>query len=173
MRGVGSARPWSRAACIWSRCDRRLDRLRSGSRLPDPGGHSLGLLQLARKPEEGSQPAPVSILKPIRGGDASLRKAIDSHLALTGDFELLCGVRAGDPARTLLTGSRIVECTTQTPNGKVGSLIDLARAAQHSILIANDADIRVEPDYLRRVTAPLKDASVGLVTCLYRAEGDT
>jgi ceramide glucosyltransferase len=131
------------------------------------------LIQLARNPEEGEQPGPASILKPVRGGDAALRKAIDSHLALKGDFELLCGVRPGDPAVALLKGARVVECTTVTPNGKVGSLIDLARAAQHSILIANDADIRVEPDYLRRITAPLKNPAVGLVTCLYRPEGDT
>jgi ceramide glucosyltransferase len=68
---------------------------------------------------------------------------------------------------------RIVQCKTQTPNGKVGSLIDLERAATHPLLVVNDADIRVEPDYLRRVTAPLADAKVGLVTCLYRPEGDT
>ncbi|MGC2770750.1 MAG: glycosyltransferase, partial [Candidatus Sulfotelmatobacter sp.] len=35
-------------------------------------------------------------------------------------------------------------------------------------LIVNDSDIRVEPDYLRRVIAPLADRRVGLVTCLYR-----
>jgi ceramide glucosyltransferase len=131
------------------------------------------LVQLLRKPERGEQPGPVSILKPVRGGDAALRKAIDSHLALQGEYELLCGVRAEDPAVALLRGARVVECTTTAANGKVGSLIDLARAARHSILIANDADIRVEPDYLRRVTAPLKNPAVGLVTCLYRGEGDT
>jgi ceramide glucosyltransferase len=37
----------------------------------------------------------------------------------------------------------------------------------------NDADIRVEPDYLARVTAPLADPRVGLVTCLYRPRGAT
>jgi ceramide glucosyltransferase len=55
--------------------------------------------------------------------------------------------------------------------------MDLAREARHSILVVNDADIRVEPDYLRRVTAPLcnigPDPQVGLVTCLYRPEGST
>jgi len=32
----------------------------------------------------------------------------------------------------------------------------------------NDSDIRVERDYLQRVVAPLSDAKVGMVTCLYR-----
>jgi ceramide glucosyltransferase len=31
----------------------------------------------------------------------------------------------------------------------------------------------VDADYLARVTAPLSDPTVGLVTCLYRAEGET
>ena len=129
-----------------------------------------------RKSEIGSQPLPASILKPVHGADRALQNAIASHLALEGQFELLCGVRAGDPAVNLLgrfPEVRIVQCKTQTPNGKVGSLIDLERAATHPLLVVNDADIRVDPDYLRRVTAPLADPSVGLVTCLYRPEGDT
>jgi ceramide glucosyltransferase len=124
----------------------------------------------------GSQPLPASILKPVRGADPSLPDAIKSHLALEGQFELLCGVRSDDTAVNLLDqfpGVRVVQCRTQTPNGKVGSLIDLERAATHPLLVVNDADIRVDPDYLRRVTAPLADPQVGLVTCLYRPEGDT
>jgi ceramide glucosyltransferase len=35
-------------------------------------------------------------------------------------------------------------------------------------LIVDDSDIRVEPDYLRRVATPLVGPGVGLVTCLYR-----
>ncbi len=134
------------------------------------------LAAVFRKPETGRQPAPVSILKPIRGVDSALDPAIQSHLALEGDFELLCGVRANDPAATLLgrwPGATILPCRTVTPNAKVGSLIDLANAAKHPILLVNDADIQVEPDYLHRVTSPLADPNVGLVTCLYRPEGDT
>jgi len=68
---------------------------------------------------------------------------------------------------------RVIECRTVTPNQKVGVLMDLARQARYSTLIVNDADIRVEPDYLARVTGPLTDPGVGLVTCLYRPEGST
>ena len=119
---------------------------------------------------------PASILKPVSGVDAGLIPAIESHSKLRGDYELLCGVRPGDPAAGLLAQFprvRLIECHTQAPNGKVGVLIDLARAARHDVLIVNDADIRVDPDYLKRVTAPLLDPRVGLVTCLYRAEGST
>jgi ceramide glucosyltransferase len=119
----------------------------------------------------------VSVLKPLRGVDPGLREAIASHVALKGEFELLCGVSSlDDPAVAVVREfprARVVECHTKTPNGKVGLLIDLAAAAKNPILVVNDADIRVGPDYLKRVTAPLSDPSVGLVTCLYRAHGDS
>jgi ceramide glucosyltransferase len=41
-------------------------------------------------------------------------------------------------------------------------------SAHHDHLLVNDSDIQVDPDYLRRVIAPLNDESVGMVTCLYR-----
>jgi len=119
----------------------------------------------------------VSILKPVYGSDPALRPAIASHVALPGEIEILCGVRdLNDSAVAVLRefpSVRVVECTTRTPNGKVGSLIDLTRAARHDTLIVNDADIRVDRDYLHRVIAPLADPRVGLVTCLYRPEADT
>jgi ceramide glucosyltransferase len=40
--------------------------------------------------------------------------------------------------------------------------------AKYEHILVNDSDICVPPDYLRRVTAPLTDPQVGLVTCLYR-----
>jgi ceramide glucosyltransferase len=118
----------------------------------------------------------VSILKPVHGADSALRDAIRSHTVLEGEYELLCGVQEGDPAAAVIAefpSARLVPCTTVTPNRKVGSLIDLARAARYPILVVNDADIRVEPNYLSRVTGPLSDPSVGLVTCMFRPEGDT
>ena len=133
--------------------------------------------RLAPDLRPSSPAAPVSILKPVRGLDPALRGAIASHSNLEGDYELLCGLRdLNDPAAQLLREfprARVVECRTQAPNAKAGVLIDLARHARHPILVVNDADIRVEPDYPARVTAPLRDPQVGLVTCLYRTEGST
>lgn len=122
------------------------------------------------------QQAPVSILKPVHGVEPAMRKAIASHAVLEGDYEFLCGLRSGDPAAGLLsefTKAQVIQVHTRAANPKVGVLVDLARAAQNPILIVNDADIRVEPDYIARVTAPLNDPTTGLVTCLYRAEGAT
>jgi ceramide glucosyltransferase len=129
------------------------------------------------RPERRGAPGPVSILKPVRGMDPAFREAIQSHTELQGQYEVLCGV--ADPQDAALavlrefSGVRVVACRTKVPNGKVGSLIDLAAEAKYPLLVVNDSDIRVEPDYLDRVTAPLRDEGVGLVTCLYRPIGDT
>ena len=40
--------------------------------------------------------------------------------------------------------------------------------ARHEFILINDSDIHVPDDYVRRVVAPLKNDSVGMVTCLYR-----
>src|SRR5208283_4309962 len=53
-------------------------------------------------------------------------------------------------------------------NVKVSNLAQMLPAARHDVLLVNDSDIRVPSDYLRKVIGPLADASVGLVTCLYR-----
>jgi ceramide glucosyltransferase len=119
-------------------------------------------------------PGKVSILKPVSGAGGNLREALASHSKL--DAELLCGVASiDDPAVAIIREfpkARLVVSSTITPNAKVGVLIDLVKAASHETIIVNDSDICVEPDYLR-VTAPLADPQVGLVTCLYRAVGDT
>jgi ceramide glucosyltransferase len=139
------------------------------SGVPLPNGHGSETL------------SGVSILKAVRGLDPGFRAAIESHTKLHGEYELLCGVRSmDDPAVAVLREFpqvRVIECHTVTPNQKAGVLMDLARETHydtaHPIIVVNDADIRVEPDYLTRVTAPLADPKVGLVTCLYRPEGST
>ena len=125
--------------------------------------------------------SPVSILKPVHGKDPGFYAAIRTHaLQQYPEFEILFGIRrADDPAVAdveRLSAEfpglpiRLVLCTTPAPNLKAGTLIDLAREARNPILIVNDSDISVPPDYIRDVTAALSDPGIGLVTCLYRAE---
>ena len=127
---------------------------------------------------------PVSILKPIRGRDDRFYEAIESHARQDYPaFEILFGVRdPNDPAlsdiRRLMANYpraaiRIVSQAPETPNGKAGMLIALAREARHPVLLVNDSDIAVEPDYLRTVVGPLEDPSIGLVTALYHASGSS
>jgi ceramide glucosyltransferase len=128
----------------------------------------------SQRPGASPERTPVSILKPVRGAGGNLREALASHSRL--DAEVLCGVSSlDDPAVAVIREFpevRLVVSSTVTPNAKVGVLIDLVKQARFDTMIVNDSDIRVPPDYLR-VTEALADPRVGLVTCLYRAVGDT
>lgn len=131
------------------------------------------LYQMRRRNPFRREIPSVSILKPVHGASPGLAEAVRSHLDLDAPpYEILFGVHsAGDPAAAILhsLGQRVVVSRRSTPNAKVGTLIDLAREARHPVLLVNDGDIRVTREYLREVAAPLADARIGLVTCLYRA----
>ncbi len=78
-------------------------------------------------------------------------------------------VRGRFPGSSALSPSPQADAgAVRAANGKVGVLMDLAAAAHYPILVVNDSDIRVPPDYLRRVVAPLDVPAAGMVTCLYR-----
>lgn len=133
---------------------------------------------LLKRRKAPSSTAPVAVLRPVRGLDPALDGALRSLTEQTHpNFEILCGVSdSQDPAIPVIRkhpAIRIVGSITKTANAKVGVLIDLVREARHPILVIGDADIRVLPDYLARVTAPLAIPEIGLVTCLYRAHADS
>jgi ceramide glucosyltransferase len=61
--------------------------------------------------------------------------------------------------------------TTGAPwaaNAKVCSLAEMAKVATHDLWAISDSDVRVTPDYLRRIVLPFVDEQVGCATCLYR-----
>jgi ceramide glucosyltransferase len=53
-------------------------------------------------------------------------------------------------------------------NAKVCSLAAMAKVATHDLWAISDSDVRVTPDYLRRIALPFADEQVGCATCLYR-----
>ncbi|MBL8211766.1 MAG: glycosyltransferase [Bryobacterales bacterium] len=130
---------------------------------------------LRRDPPLTGQPPRVSILKPVHGQDSFFAGAIQSHTRIDyPDYELLFGV--GDPhdqavpVVSAVTGAKLIVRDFDRPNAKAASLIAMSREATGDIWVVNDGDIRVTPDYLRGVVAPLlADPSAGVVTCLYRA----
>src|ERR1700722_19269047 len=123
---------------------------------------------------------PVSILKPLRGTDPEMYASFRSHcLQDYAEYEVIFGVSdADDPAIQLVEQLKaefpqrainVVVCREHLgANTKVSNLAQMARQASYEYFIVNDSDIRVEPDYLRRVLAPLAGPRIGLVTCLYR-----
>jgi ceramide glucosyltransferase len=136
------------------------------------------------RPATANWTPPLSVLKPIHGRDPRFYEAILSHAAQDyPDFELLFGF--SDPADPAIADVErlqrqfparrieIVMVVTDAPNRKVGVLAELARRARHEVLLVNDSDIVVEPGYFGTVVAPLDNAKIGLVTCLYRARSDS
>jgi len=131
------------------------------------------------RPEPSSFP-PVSILKPLKGIDPEIYESFRSHcLQDYPQYEIIFGVSdAGDPAIESVRKLQeefpdrrihLVVCSKILgANVKVSNLVQMLPEAGYEYLIVNDSDIRVETDYLRRVTAPLDDPRVGMVTCLYR-----
>ncbi|HTW59428.1 MAG TPA: bacteriohopanetetrol glucosamine biosynthesis glycosyltransferase HpnI [Terriglobales bacterium] len=133
---------------------------------------------------------PVSILKPLKGTDPDIYKSFRSHcLQDYPEYEIIFGV--SDPADPAVVSVRqlqqefpqrairLVVCDKLLgSNVKVSNLAQMLPVVRHEYLLINDSDIQVEPDYLRRVIAPLADdkvaegkvtdKQVGMVTCLYR-----
>jgi ceramide glucosyltransferase len=121
----------------------------------------------------------VSILKPLKGADPEMWESFCSHAEQQyPEFELIFGVsdpndpaceivrrlQAKFPARPI----KLIVCERLLgANVKVSNLAQMLPHASHDVLLVNDSDIRVPPDYLRQVVKPLADSDVGLVTCLY------
>jgi ceramide glucosyltransferase len=126
---------------------------------------------------------PVTILKPLCGAHPALYESLRSFCEQDyPDVQLVFGVRdPADPAievvQRLMNEYRarhlklVVNERAVSVNPKVSNLVNLCASAEHDVLGVADSDIRVGPDYLRAVVAPLADPRVGLVTCLYRAGG--
>jgi ceramide glucosyltransferase len=128
----------------------------------------------------GGQLPPVSILKPLKGVDPEIWETFCSHCEQDyPEFQLIFGVSdPGDPAIEVVRKLQakypslpieLIVCDRVLgANIKVSNLAQMLPAAHHELLLVNDSDIRVPPDYLRKVIMPFADDSVGLVTCLYR-----
>lgn len=133
------------------------------------------------QPDSADEP-PVSILKPLRGLDPNP----------VGNFASFC--QQDYPAWEVLFGAEdesepgleaVRQVTRDHPradirivlgsglsgkNPKVRTLSRLVREAKHPLLLISDSDIRADRNHLTRMVAPLRDPTVGVVTCLYRSD---
>ena len=135
--------------------------------------------QFKQVPLPPTQLPPVSILKPLKGVDPEIWESFCSHCEQEyPEFQLIFGVSdPADPAVEVVRklqakypnlSIELVVCDRVLGASiKVSNLAQMLPSARHELLLVNDSDIRVPADYLRKVIAPLADASVGLVTCLY------
>jgi len=132
-----------------------------------------------RSAPNGSYAPPVSILKPFRGLDPDAYENLASFCRQDyPDYEMIFCVDPDDETvrpvveklktdfpereiRVLYGSGRIAS------NDKVAKLARMAAEARHETVVISDSDVRVSPDYLRAMTAPLRDEKVGAVTCFY------
>jgi ceramide glucosyltransferase len=159
--------------------------LLAGASLVYIGGAIVALRAWARRevPEARESP-PATILKPLCGPEPELYENLRSFCDQDyPQFQVIFGAR--DPDDPALTVARrlvrefperdlrvVADERLIGSNRKVSNLANMMPGACHDLLVIADSDIRVGPDYLRRMLAPLLDPGVGLVTCLYRAHAD-
>jgi len=134
------------------------------------------------RPEPGqSFMPPVSVLKPVKGVDFEAYENFASFCQQDyPDYELIFGVAdSADPIVPVIERLkrdfpechiRLIVAVTFGANRKASLLHHLAGEAQHEVLVVSDSDMRVTPDYLKQVVAPLADERVGLVTCPYQGK---
>jgi ceramide glucosyltransferase len=122
---------------------------------------------------------PVSILKPVRGLDPEAFENFASFCKQDyPEYEIIfCTTDDADPSVPVIhklirefpeKKIQLVFSVGHTAfNDKVAKLGILTNRAQYDYLVINDSDVRVAPDYLRTVVAPLADPRVGGTTSLY------
>ncbi|HZT40854.1 MAG TPA: glycosyltransferase [Chthonomonadaceae bacterium] len=126
-----------------------------------------------RQPLDSAWTPPVTILKPVRGEDAEAYANFESFCRLDYPPErlqiLFGALDPADPALALAERLRseypsldigIVSGgpgTLQGQNRKVCNLVAMLPSARHDLLVLCDSDMRVRPDYLRRIVAPFQD----------------
>jgi len=123
---------------------------------------------------------PVTILKPLCGLEKNQR--MNLHSACQQDYpeyQVIFSVQdPDDPVMPLLKEiqqefgpekvSVVVENCQAGPNGKINNLLGALPHARYDILVISDSDVRLGPDYLKAIVAPLAEPDVGCVCTLYK-----
>ena len=135
----------------------------------------------AQAPATSTFEPPVSILKPVHGVDFGSYENYASFCQQDyPEYEILFAVNnKSDRAIAVLTQliadypqrhiNLLIGAEFFGANQKVNNLVRLTREAKHEVLALSDGDVRVGPNYLRNVVAPLRDENVGAVTSFYRS----
>jgi ceramide glucosyltransferase len=127
----------------------------------------------------GAFPA-VTILKPLHGDEPGLFDNLASFCRqdYAGAIQVVFGVaRADDPAIAVVEELRaafpdmaielVVDGRVAGSNPKVANLINMSPRIVHDIVVIADSDIRVQPDYLRRIVGALESSAAAATVPYY------
>ena len=121
---------------------------------------------------------------PLRGAEPLLAENLRAFAEQNyPDVQIVLGVaHADDPALPIarevaaaLPGRQIdidVGEVAGARNPKLANVLSMMRLVRNPIVILADSDTRVDADYVRAVTAPLQDPTIGAVTCLFAGVPD-
>jgi ceramide glucosyltransferase len=134
-----------------------------------------------RAPRFAPSDAPaVTVMKPLCGTELATYECLHSFCEQDYPrFQIVFGVSdSADPAVDVVRklqhefpGRDLKIAIDDRQHGsspKVSNLINMMALARYDYLVISDSDVRVAPDYLSKVVAPLLDPRVGIVTCSYR-----
>ncbi|MFN3466383.1 MAG: glycosyltransferase, partial [Candidatus Brocadiales bacterium] len=128
---------------------------------------------------------PVTVLKPLNGVENGLYENLRSHLQQDyPTYQVIFGVRnLNDPVVPIVERLRkefmdkdielVVSDKIIGSNLKISNLNNMYQRAKYGVIVVNDADTRVRPNYLKRVVAPFEDDHVGGTTCLYKTQDNS
>jgi ceramide glucosyltransferase len=137
-------------------------------------------LPARRPPVSRGDSMPVTVLKPLCGAAPETYDCLRSFCVQNHpEYQVIFGVSdPDDPALAVVRRLQrefprldliaVVERRQHGSNRKVSNLINMMAYARHDNLVLSDCDVIVQPDYLNKVTAPLSQPNVGIVTCAYR-----
>jgi ceramide glucosyltransferase len=122
----------------------------------------------------------VTVLKPLAGASDGLYEDLATFCRqdYRGPVQILFSSRdSTDPAVAValrLLAERpgpdielVLRGSARGANPKIANLVAVEGRIRHEIVVLADADIAVQPDYLRRTVAALSEPNVGAVTLLY------
>lgn len=127
---------------------------------------------------------PVTILSPLYGAEPLLEENLRSFADQAyPELQIVFGVAREDDAALPIARKvqaafphRRIDIDVGEARGarnpKLANVLSMMKHVRHATLILVDSDTRVDPDYVRAVTAPLQNDEVGAVTCLFAGVPD-
>ena len=137
-----------------------------------------------RGPGEDAMP-PVSLLKPLKGDEESLEANLETFFAQDYPGTIQIVFATAEPDDDALPVARRVaarhpeidvDFVLSDPdyglNPKVSNLAGALRAAKHDLVLQSDANVRAQPDYLRRIVSELIEEDGALLSSMVVGVGE-